>query len=73
MKELLTNYGPLFTLWFDVPQEFDEARGQGVINMARTLQPDIVINNRSGAPGDYRHARAVRAHRPGTPATGRRA
>jgi alpha-L-fucosidase len=54
VRELLTNYGPLFTLWFDVPQEFDEARGQGVINMARTIQPDIVINNRSGAPGDYR-------------------
>ena len=54
VKELLTNYGPLFTVWFDVPQEFDEARGQSVINMARTIQPDIVINNRSGAPGDYR-------------------
>jgi len=54
VKELLTNYGPLFTLWFDVPQEFDEARGQDVINMARAIQPDIVINNRTGAPGDYR-------------------
>jgi alpha-L-fucosidase len=54
VKELLTNYGPLFTLWFDVPQEFDEARGQDVINMARAIQPDIVVNNRSGAPGDFR-------------------
>jgi alpha-L-fucosidase len=54
VTELLTSYGPLFTLWFDVPQDFDEARGQDVINMARTLQPDIVVNNRSGAPGDYR-------------------
>ena len=53
VTELLTNYGPLFTLWFDVPQKFDYARGQGVINMARKIQPDIVINNRTGAKGDY--------------------
>ena len=53
IKELLTQYGPLWTLWFDVPQRFDAARGQGVINFARSIQPDIVINNRTGAPGDY--------------------
>jgi alpha-L-fucosidase len=52
-KELLTQYGPLFTLWYDVPQRFDAARGQSVINMARAIQPDIVINNRTGASGDY--------------------
>ncbi len=52
-KELLTNYGPLFTLWYDVPQKFDATRGAGVINMARSIQPDIVINNRTGAKGDY--------------------
>jgi len=53
VTELLTQYGPLFTLWFDVPQKFDAARGQGIINMARKIQPDIVINNRTGAKGDY--------------------
>jgi alpha-L-fucosidase len=52
-KELLTNYGPLFTLWYDVPQKFDAKRGAGVIKMARAIQPDIVINNRTGHPGDY--------------------
>ncbi len=52
-RELLTNYGPLFTLWYDVPQKFDAARGQGVIDMARAIQPDVVINNRTGAKGDY--------------------
>jgi alpha-L-fucosidase len=52
-KELLTNYGPLFTLWYDVPQQFDATRGAGVINMARAIQPDIVINNRTGHKGDY--------------------
>ena len=53
VSELVRNYGPLSTIWFDVPQEFDRARGQGVINLVRSLQPDIVVNNRSGAPGDY--------------------
>jgi alpha-L-fucosidase len=53
VKELITNYGPLSTLWFDVPQQFDKVRGQAVIDFVRSLQPDIVINNRSGARGDY--------------------
>ena len=53
VKELLTNYGPLITLWFDVPQKFDAHRGQGVIDMARSIQPDILINNRTGAKGDF--------------------
>jgi alpha-L-fucosidase len=51
--ELLLNYGPLFTLWFDVPQKFDAVRGQSVIDFAHTIQPDIVINNRTGAKGDF--------------------
>jgi len=53
VKELITQYGPLQVMWFDVPQHFDNARGQGVINYVRSLQPDIIVNNRSGAPGDY--------------------
>ncbi len=53
MTELIRNYGPLLIMWFDVPQEFDRRRGQGLIDLARSLQPDIIVNNRSGAPGDY--------------------
>jgi alpha-L-fucosidase len=53
VKELLENYGPLSVLWFDVPQEFDTKRGQGVIDFVRSIQPDIIVNNRTGAPGDY--------------------
>ncbi len=53
VKELITQYGPLGLIWFDVPQQFNEARGQGLMDFARSLQPDIIINNRSGAPGDY--------------------
>ncbi len=51
-RELLS-YGPLFTLWYDVPQRFDAARGASIIDLARAIQPDIVINNRTGHPGDY--------------------
>ncbi len=51
--ELLLNYGPLFVLWFDVPQKFDSARGQGIIDFAHTIQPDIIINDRTGAKGDF--------------------
>jgi len=51
--ELLKNYGPLFVMWYDVPQEFDAVRGQGVIDLVRKTQPDIIINNRTGAQGDF--------------------
>ena len=53
VKELITGYGPLRGIWFDVPQCFDRARGQRVIRFVRALQPDILVNNRTGAPGDF--------------------
>lgn len=53
VEELITQYGPLGLVWFDVPQRFDAERGQGIIDFVRGLQPDIIVNNRSGAPGDY--------------------
>jgi alpha-L-fucosidase len=52
IKELITNYGPLLTIWNDVPQVFKE-RGVETIKMARTMQPDILMNNRTGDGGDY--------------------
>ena len=53
VTELISNYGPLLILWFDVPQDFDAERGQGVVDYVRSLQPDIIINNRCAVPGDY--------------------
>ena len=53
VRELIQNYGPLLVLWFDVAQEFDAKRGQGVVDYVRSLQPDILINNRCANPGDY--------------------
>jgi alpha-L-fucosidase len=52
IEELITNYGPLVTLWNDVPHLF-QGRGANTINRARELQPDIVINDRTGDGGDY--------------------
>ena len=51
--EILKNYGPLLVMWYDVPMEFDAVRGQGVIDEIRKIQPDIIVNNRTGAPGDF--------------------
>jgi len=51
-KELITRYGPLLTIWNDVPQMF-QGRGVKTIKLARTLQPSILLNNRTGDGGDY--------------------
>lgn len=51
--EIIKNYGPLLVMWYDVPQQFDAVRGQGVIDHIRTIQPDILVNNRTGAAGDF--------------------
>ena len=48
LKELLTQYGPIGILWFDgqwIPQWTPE-RGRDLYQYVRTLQPDIIINNR---------------------------
>ena len=48
LKELLTNYGPIGILWFD--GEWDSSwnaeRGKDLYNYVRSLQPDIIVNNR---------------------------
>jgi alpha-L-fucosidase len=51
--EIIKNYGPLIVMWYDVPQQFDSIRGQSVINYIRKVQPDILVNNRTGARGDF--------------------
>jgi len=52
-RELITKYGPLLGIWYDVPQHFNRARGERVIRYVRSLQPDLLVNNRTGAPGDF--------------------
>jgi alpha-L-fucosidase len=51
LKELLTNYGPIGVLWFDGEWEatWNEKYGRELYEYVRSLQPDIIINNRVGA------------------------
>jgi alpha-L-fucosidase len=53
VTELIKGYGPLCTMWFDVPQEFNARRGLPVVSLVRSLQPDIIVNNRCAIPADY--------------------
>ncbi|WEK36379.1 MAG: alpha-L-fucosidase [Candidatus Pseudobacter hemicellulosilyticus] len=48
LKELLTNYGPIGILWFDGEWEdtWTHERGKDLYNYVRSLQPNIIINNR---------------------------
>lgn len=48
LKELLTNYGRIGILWFDGQweQTWNHARGMDLYSYVRSLQPNIIINNR---------------------------
>ncbi len=50
LKELLTRYGPIGILWFDGEWEkpWTHERGVDLYNYVRSLQPQIIINNRVG-------------------------
>jgi len=48
VRELLTNYGPISTFWFDWPMGMTLERCQWFSDMARSLQPDMLINSRLG-------------------------
>ena len=52
ISELITNYGPLITIWNDVSAMYGK-RGAATIQLVRQLQPDILIKNRTGDGGDY--------------------
>jgi len=55
VRELLTNYGPLISLFFDGnPIASTVEQGVAMRAMIRELQPQVVINNRlRSVPGDY--------------------
>ena len=55
IRELLTNYGKIDVLWYDVSWPLD-ARGwesEKMNQMVFALQPDIIVNNRNNLPGDF--------------------
>lgn len=55
IRELMTNYGKIDILWYDVAWPLD-AKGwesEKMNQMVFKLQPDIIVNNRNKLPGDF--------------------
>lgn len=55
IREICTNYGKLDVLWFDF--SYDKMRGETwrateLVNMVRSLQPDVVMDNRLEVSGE---------------------
>ena len=56
VRELVSNYGKIDIMWYDVswplssPQAWESSK---MNRMVRRLQPDIIINNRSQLPEDF--------------------
>src|SRR6202789_912454 len=55
IRELMTNYGKIDILWYDVswpltPEQWESER---MNRMVFELQPDIIVNNRNGLQGDF--------------------
>ena len=52
LHEVLTRYGPIGLLWFDGNWEspWTAQRGQEIYDYVRTLQPNVIVNNRVGKP-----------------------
>ena len=63
VRELLTGYGPIDVFWFDGawPRTQQEWKSRELIETMRSLQPEILINNRLGKsePGEQGDAAAV--------------
>lgn len=55
IRELLTNYGKIDILWYDVdwPLTPQQWRADAMNRMVFALQPDIIVNNRNGLDGDF--------------------
>jgi len=50
LRELLTNYGPVYTFFWDIPPMFTEP---SLHTLIRQLQPGILINDRGYDKGDF--------------------
>jgi alpha-L-fucosidase len=55
VRELMTNYGKIDILWYDVSWPLDAAgwESEKMNWMVFQLQPDIIVNNRNALPGDF--------------------
>ena len=50
ITELMTNYGPIYTLFWDIPPHIED---RSINDLVRRLQPGILINNRGFDEGDF--------------------
>ena len=48
VSELLTNYGDLCLMWFDVPHTITKDQSLELNNLVKSIQPDCLINSRIG-------------------------
>jgi alpha-L-fucosidase len=55
IRELMTNYGRIDVLWYDVdwPLTASEWESERMNAMVFRLQPEIIVNNRNGLEGDF--------------------
>jgi alpha-L-fucosidase len=55
IRELLTNYGKIDIMWYDVswPLNAEGWESEKMNAMVLKLQPDIIMNNRNQLPGDF--------------------
>jgi alpha-L-fucosidase len=54
VKELLTNYGPLASIWFDTPRSISKAQSEELLAMVHQYQPTALVSGRVGnGAGDY--------------------
>jgi alpha-L-fucosidase len=55
VRELMTNYGKIDILWYDVnwPLNAQQWEAEKLNTMVFQLQPEIIVNNRTGLPGDF--------------------
>ncbi len=50
ITELLSNYGKIYTLFWDIPPKLED---KSINELARELQPEILINDRGFDTGDF--------------------
>ena len=48
VKELLSNYGPIGLIWFDVPVMMTAERSKFFADLVHSIQPETLINSRLG-------------------------
>jgi alpha-L-fucosidase len=55
IRELMTNYGKIDVLWYDVSWPLSAAQWESekMNEMVFKLQPEIIVNDRNGLPGDF--------------------